>query len=161
MTGIFDSKRDCEFIAAGTHFFCQTCLVARPVSDRSPDPRYCWGCYDFLAEEAKMLPANKRPAWIPKDKMTSKKQYQVLGVGYGIMSTVKGQKTTVDINHPSVAQVRPAAVRGPKRRDLPEDLIRQLAGQGMGSKAIAARLKTEGIVISYKTIQRRLQGVLV
>ena len=49
--------------------------------------------------------------------------------------------------------------RGPKHRSLPDDLIEQLAGEGMGSKAIAAKLKGEsGIEVSYKTIQRRLSA---
>ena len=62
---------------------------------------------------------------------------------------------------PAVARKVTHEKRGPKHRDMPEDLMRQLAGQGMGSKAIAARLRTEGVDVSYKTIQRRLQGVLV
>ena len=44
-----------------------------------------------------------------------------------------------------------------KKKDLPEDYIMQLADAGMGSKAIATRLKSElGIEVSYKTIQRLL-----
>ena len=46
-----------------------------------------------------------------------------------------------------------------KKRELPEGLIRQLHGQGMGSKAITTKLKEEtGIQVSYKTVQRILSG---
>jgi len=49
--------------------------------------------------------------------------------------------------------------RGPKRRQLPEDLIKQWSSEGMGSKAITSQLKAElGITVSYKTIQRILSG---
>ncbi len=77
------------------------------------------------------------------------------------MSTVSGDKNTVDIIPLRVATAT-ATKRGPKFTELPDTLIRQWAGEGMGSKAIVARLAKEcRIEISYKTVQRRLQGVLV
>jgi len=46
-----------------------------------------------------------------------------------------------------------------KKRALPEELIKQLAGEGLGCKKIAARLQVEcDIQVSYKTIQRILSG---
>ena len=64
----------------------------------------------------------------------------------------------MDIIHPADA-IRTRGKRGPKHRRLPADLIRQLAAEGMGSKAIAARLKAEpGVKVSYKTIQRIISG---
>ena len=75
------------------------------------------------------------------------------------MSTLESKKFEVGIIHPPATISRPSGKRGPKHRRLPEDLIKQLAGEGMGSKAIAARLKAElGITVSYKTIQRVLSG---
>jgi hypothetical protein len=44
---------------------------------------------------------------------------------------------------------------------VPDDLIRQLSGEGLGSIRIAEVLKEKGIDISYKTVQRRLQGILI
>ena len=42
---------------------------------------------------------------------------------------------------------------------MPEDYIRQLADDGMGSKLITTKLKAEhNIHVSYKTIQRVLKG---
>ena len=68
------------------------------------------------------------------------------------------QKSEVDIIHP-VHATRTSPKRGPKFRDLPVGLITQWAANGMGSKAITAKLKAEqGIEVSYKTIQRLLSG---
>ena len=44
---------------------------------------------------------------------------------------------------------------------LPDDLIRQLSSEGLGSIRIAEKLKEQGINISYKTVQRRIQGTLI
>lgn len=44
---------------------------------------------------------------------------------------------------------------------VPDDLIRQLSSEGMGAMRIAEKLRESGIVISYKTVQRRLQGSLL
>jgi hypothetical protein len=76
------------------------------------------------------------------------------------MSTLKDENSEVDI----IQSVTPAPVtskRGPTFTSLPYDLIKQLAGEGLGSKAIAAELAKQGQIVSYKTIQRRLQGVML
>ena len=52
-----------ELKRAGTHFFCQGCLVHRPLDDRSPDERYCQQCCDFLLQEAATQPTRKA-AWM-------------------------------------------------------------------------------------------------
>ena len=73
------------------------------------------------------------------------------------MSTLEGKKFEVDIINPPDA-IRTSTKRGPKHKHLPEDLIRRLSGEGIGSKAIVARLRTKGLKVSYKTIQRLLSG---
>lgn len=168
-SGYFDIKRDIAIEKTGG-FWCHTCLVSHPATERSPDPRYCQGCYEFLLKEAEMLSPGKYPKWIPKPQKALKKQYQVSQHGDGIMSTLDGKKFEVDIIPPAVTTTTAtrtfapptksnAGKRGPKHRLLPEDLIMRLAGEGMGSKTIAARLKAEhGISVSYKTIQRILSG---
>ncbi|MFC1965192.1 hypothetical protein ACFLWG_04260 [Chloroflexota bacterium] len=50
--------------------------------------------------------------------------------------------------------------RGPKHRELPDNLIEKLSAEGLGSKAIASRLAVDGIKVSSKTVQRRLQVAL-
>jgi len=48
------------------------------------------------------------------------------------------------------------AIRWPKKKPLPIEQITQLASEGLRSKAIASRLKKNGVIVSYKTIQRVL-----
>lgn len=88
----------------------------------------------------------------------------------GIMSPLKWHGDKVDKltlpnsqGHPldSVKCSTEVKRRGPKQLPVPEDLIRELASQGLGSKAIAAKLNERGISVSYKTIQRRIQGFLL
>ena len=51
---------------------------------------------------------------------------------------------------------------GPGRKPLPLDgIVKELASQGMSSRGIAAALIEQGINVSYKTIQRRLQASLL
>lgn len=142
-------------------FFCHACLEDKLVSEASPDPRYCQGCYDFLAKEAELITRGNRPAWIPKatvSKIGHQKPVQVSRDMVLNMSTVNGKKSEVDIIQPPVGKVT-REKRGPKQKALPQELIKQWAGEGMGSKAIASRLKSElGIKVSYKTIQRALSS---
>ena len=50
----------------------------------------------------------------------------------------------------------------PGPRPLPLDnMIKELASRGLSSRGIAAALTEQGISISYKTVQRRLQGSLL
>ena len=141
-------------------FFCHACLDDKPATEASPDPRYCQSCYDFLAKEAELITGGKRPAWIPlNSKIGHQKPIQVSGDVALNMSTVVSKKSEVDIIHPPVAKVT-REKRGPKKKSLPRELIKQWAGESMGSKAIATRLKAEHrVVVSYKTIQRILSGV--
>ena len=163
--GYFSAEPDREIINAGS-FFCHACLVGKPASELSPDPRYCQDCYDFLLKEAEMLPDNKRPKWVPRaqsekdstGKNSGQKSIQVSRDVVLNMSTVNDKKSKVDIFQPSVGKVT-SGKRGPKHKALPLELITQWAGQGMGSKAIASKLNSEiGIKVSYKTIQRLLSG---
>jgi len=151
----FDIKRDVEIINAGG-FFCKACLGAKLVAEASPDVRYCQGCYYFLIQEAAMDTRRRGDDWKPKK--AHKKAVHIAGDMRRIMSPLESEKIEVDIIHPPGA-TRVSGKRGPKHRSLPEDLIMQWAGEGMGSKAIAARLKAEyGVKVSYKTIQRVLSG---
>lgn len=163
----FDCERDAGIISTGG-FFCLSCLIGKPGSEQSSDSRYCQSCQDFLTEEAKTLLQSgnhHRPEWIPQglslgaskaeDGGKTSAPYQV--DGRTIMSTLNSEKNTVAIIPPRVA-IRPSSKRGPKFRDLPVNFIRELAGLGHGPKAIATRLKADGIAVSYKTVQRVLAG---
>jgi len=136
---IFDIKRDNELIKTGTHFWCQACVVARPVKELSPDPRYCKSCYAFLKAEASLLPATRHPGWTPR---AVKDPAPIPSGGSGNMSTVNGVER-----------------RGPKRKNLPRQKIFEMADAGMGAKMIAGRLKAEyRMKVSYKTIQRLIDA---
>ena len=152
-------------------FWCHACLIGKPMIEQSPDPRYCQGCYEFLLEEAEMLGSGKRTQWVPRvpQKHIVEPVQPASGVGHnntgtqigsGIMSTLESKKFEVDIIHsPDAINDTAKGKRGPKYKPLPEELITQWASEGMGSKAIAAKLKDEPhITVSYKTIQRLLSG---
>jgi len=146
-----------ELEKVSTHFFCEACLVDKPLDDRSADPRYCQGCCDFLLKEASLFPAKIRPAWMPK--IGDKKVLPIPQDAVLIMHTTKDENIYSVHNSPAAPPPKPSGKRGPKHRDLPEDLIKQWAGEGTGSKAISARLKREqDITIHYSTIQRILNG---
>jgi len=152
----FNIKADKQY-----DFFCEACLVGKHEGEASPDFRYCQACYDLLLKEVEMLTRGKRPAWSPnpqKAKIAGEKQYQVLPDVAPIMSTLKSKNIEVDKINPSVARVN-TVKRGRKRQRLPEDIILELHKDGLGSKAIATQLKREeGVVVSYKTVQRVLSG---
>jgi hypothetical protein len=160
--GYFSSARDRAIIEVGG-FFCEACLVGKPMDDVSPDPRYCRGCYDFLKAEADQLPATKRPRWIPKGRGKSgEKAIPVPDDADVIMHTTKTEKIHSMHNWRPGPPEKPVFVRGRKdRADIPQDVIVQWASEGMGSKAITARLKREyGIEVNQSSIHRRLQREL-
>ena len=149
----FDAVRDALLIEKGSHFFCRGHATAVPVDDMSPDQRYCISCYDFLKNEATLLPPNKRPKWIPKpSKISAEKTIPVPGDGVLILSTSNPDKSTVDKIQPQTADVTHG--RGRRKKELPEGLIKKLAGRGMGSKRIAAELQKQGIPANYRTVAR-------
>lgn len=158
----FDIERDKETEKAGG-FWCNACLVSHPAAKQSLDPRYCHDCCIFLLKEAAMLDGHrKEPEWVPKrtvkPKPAVKNAPPVSQYGGEIMSTLNGIKSKVDIIEAQPPKVT-RGKRGPKHRELPEDYIKRLASEGMGSKAIASQLKRgQGIDVSYKTIQRVLAG---
>ncbi len=146
-----------------TGFFCHACLEDKLAPEVSPDPRYCQGCYDFLLKEAEMDTRRGGGDWKPvnsynKAKNGGEKTAQVSPPMRRIMSTLESEKPEVDLIGATVAS-RTIGKRGRKFKQLPEQLIKQLADKGMGSKAIATKLRKEqGIDVSYKTIQRVLSG---
>ena len=159
-TNYFCIKRDLEIVKNGG-FWCDGCIIGKPQTEASPDPRYCQGCYEVLREEAELLSNRSRPAWIPKPQKPSETTTESVCVQEQppqIMSTLGSDKFRVDI----IQAVTPfsgteKSTRGRKRRDVPDEEIRQLNQSGLGSKAIATKLRKElGITVSYKTVQRVL-----
>jgi len=65
MANYFDSSRDRQIIADGG-FLCASCLIGKPASDQSDNPRYCHGCFKYLLCEAELLPENRSlPSGVP------------------------------------------------------------------------------------------------
>jgi hypothetical protein len=65
-----------------------------------------------------------------------------------------GTGNTGEINMSTVNQGQP----GPKKLNVPLEMIKRLNQQGLGSKAIARELRQQDIRVSYRTIERRLTG---
>ncbi|MBA7652632.1 hypothetical protein ES703_60467 [subsurface metagenome] len=154
-----DIKWDIALENAGG-FFCEACLGVKTVDERSQDPRYCQGCYNFLIEEAKLLSGPRRSKWIPKPEKTDKaleKQCHVARVGDGILSTLESPKIELDKIKPSV-EPEPVSQKGRKKPVLPVGDIGQLSFEGMGAKAIAPQLRKRNAKVSHKTAQRVLSG---
>lgn len=154
----FSIERDKQFPC-----WCQTCLVGKTLNEMSPDTRYCRWCYNFLLKEAGLLGETKRPRWIPKPQ-TKPTEAKIEGEKqYHIVQPIDKEKTKMSTLNPPSVTVDKFRPRGRpktyKKHSLPDDKIRQLHKEGMGTKAIATYLKTElGIDVSYKTIQRVLSG---
>ncbi|MFC1930255.1 hypothetical protein ACFLW6_05340 [Chloroflexota bacterium] len=142
--------------------FCHACCKDFPPETMSPDPRYCPECYEFLLKEAELITNWKKPAWVPvitpsckrvEAKSDAEKPPTHGGVPTAKLSKLNEVSNSMDNFRP---RGRPKTYR---KRELPENLIYQLYNEGLGSQAIAARLKKEkGVEVSYKTIQRMLSG---
>lgn len=161
MNDCISSKHDREIIDAGG-FYCAACLVDKPLDDRSPDPRYCLGCYEFLLSEATQLPPKKRPVWIPRIKTLKKKAKPVL---------IKKCAKTPKKKHPP--KIPPAIVFAQPDSDsrgaggipggrpgavLPVGKIIQWADQDMKVPDILKKLESQGIKVSRRTIYNILAG---
>jgi len=63
-----------------------------------------------------------------------------------------------NLSHPVSIEQNGNGHKKPGPAPLPVgDLVKTLAAQGLSSRGIAAKLAEQGIDVSYKTIQRRLQ----
>lgn len=139
--------------------FCQACLVGKSEEQMSKrDVRYCLDCQPFIEREYSRL----RQRYIPIAYNHQNHQIDTFSnADIGThrekqkkkMSTIGSSMIRVD--KPKL-KIRPKSY---KKRVLPDSQIRQLHKEGMGSKAIANKLRVEqGITVSDKTIQRVLSG---
>ncbi len=149
-----------EVIMTDNKFFCHACLEDKSVDEQSYDSRYCQSCCDFLLTEAALDKSWRKADWKPvlasaATLATGETEggKDVIGTSghTGILSTVEQVQNTVDKIIPRKTN------RGRKRINLPEGIIFSLADEGMGSKAIAANLKEQGISANYRTIARVLE----
>ena len=158
--GQFQDLRGGNIIASKPGmFWCYTHLQDLPLEKQSSDPRDCQQCFELLVHETADMKSSEnhhKPWWIPKG--TNEKNVQIAEQLTPNMSTLNGKKTAVGKLDPPVP-IRPIVHPGPKNKELPMDLIKQLVSESQGSKMIAKRLTSDGISVSYKTIQRLLKKV--
>ena len=158
MSSQFDIAKDCAVVAQGG-FFCRACLTGKPAREQSPDPRYCQGCFVFLADEAALLPPGKGGRWIPRGC----RQVDP-GPGPRMPSTARNtsEDTVAETDIGAAPLPAPVAIlqRGRRALELPVDEIRVLVGQGVSLREISRLLEQRGIVVSPATLSRRLQGSL-
>ena len=146
-----------ELARAGTHFFCEACLIHKPKDDMSADSRYCQGCFDFLTEETGILGVRgdnrKRSGWMPKDdanKRCAKTPKEV--------ATLKTPHSEV-FAHPDNENRKPGAISGGRPAlDLPVEKIKTMSDGGMKASEIARQLKADGIKVSRRTVYNVLAG---
>lgn len=126
----------------------------------------CIGCGEIFTGDLRLSPCDKcnstrfsthTDSWLRQKTVTNTEKVSQLG--QEIMSTLKVKKSEVDIIQPTVLK-NYSQKRGPKFQTLPDGFIRELASEGLGAKAITTQLKDRGYSVSYKTIQRRLAGMV-
>lgn len=153
-------------------FFCEACLMNKVLDEQSPDSRYCQGCYEVLVKEAETLTDKgftNRPWWWPvMPEGEQGFEPHPLPDASASMDIIKEKVEEVSNHLPAIMSTPKTdaklaeSKRGPKAKELPENLIRRWAGKGMSPQAIAKRLADKHqVFVSYKTIKRRLQGVLL
>lgn len=147
----FDIERDNQYPC-----FCQACLVGKTEAEMSErDIRYCIECQQVIEQE--YLISGKR--YIPVK--LSNQNLAPLALGDKEIPTEKLETEMSTLNQESleVDKFRPRTRKSTyKKRELPIAEIQKANEQGLGSKAIATRLKGQGIKVSYKTVQRVLSG---
>lgn len=179
---VFDTARDKDLIAAGTHFYCQGHMTARPLAERSSDERYCQACFDCLTNEARLMKEQgirRSPDWIPKAGRRLDKPLISIGVNKAVERqenvigdnllpqvllpmTPESNKTSAT---PTLRQPEKIKVKSPEKdkggrpeKDIPLARIAELRAEGMGVKGIAGQLKLEGIDVTAMTVSRKLRG---
>lgn len=151
----FDELYRPELAKAGTHFFCQSCLVHRPMDDKSGDSRYCQGCYDFLAEEMRMAKegGRKKADWWPAMPETPPDRRQKAPIAEKAVTKLPQVVLDTSANGGEVL-----SQGGRPRKDIPLERIKDMVAQGAGITEIMRELKSQGISVSRRTIFRLLAG---
>ncbi len=154
-----------ELELVGTHFFCHSCLIHKPLDDKSADPRYCQGCYDFLIEEARVLNirGNKsRFGWIPRNETPTTqgndKASEKCAKTSKEIFTPKTLPATV-FAQPDNENRKPGVISGGRpAKDLPVEKIQNLFSRGGSVTDILRQLQIEGITVSRRTVYNILAG---
>lgn len=156
----FSIKQDNELIAKGSHFWCKACVVVRPLSEQSPDPRYCQQCFKLLTFEASLLRGHdNKPAWIPKiPKDTTARVPEMRPRATGQATTTLNADDIGKDRETTDGEMSTVKARRKAYKPIPNQTVMDMAAAGLGSKAISTKLKEQGVNVSYKTIQRKLSA---
>jgi hypothetical protein len=133
--------------------FCHACF--RDFKAMSADPRYCHGCYDFLAEEMRMAKegGRKKADWWPVMPETPPDRRQKAPIAEKAVTKLPQVVSDTSANGGEVL-----AQGGRPRKDIPMERIKDLVAQGAGITEIMRELKSQGISVSRRTIFRLLAG---
>ncbi len=129
-------------------FWCYTHLSDIPLSEQSPDPRYCKACNAALTRDREDSRASgnfKRPWWVPQNGKRKGKDSVVVEIqGPQAMSAQKGLTTisdniTITLNGSKDKDSENGVILHPretlrKRNQLPIKRNKQLVFDGMGIK---------------------------
>lgn len=122
-------------------FFCEACLEDKTKAQRSPDGRYCLGCYQFLLKEAKLDSSSHHSGgWIPRPAPEGSHRASAEPVGW-VPGCNKNQT-----HHNS---------RGRPRAGISVEKVLKMQAQGVGVRGIARELG-----VSHMTIARLLKDRL-
>ena len=138
-------QRDCIDRLLDT-FWCHACLDDKPLTEQSPDPRYCKGCCEFLLQEARLIEGKRHPAWIPKVSPSAPEPFRETVESIGKCNKISESTST--------------RVRGRKPIDIPKGYIEKLVKEGITScRRISERLKADyGIECSFMTVSRVIKN---
>lgn len=124
----------------GGKFFCQACVVDRPIDDQSSDPRYCQSCYDYLINhEVILLTGRKVPSWVPRGAI---------------------------INSSSPLRDSREVVAKLPNKEIPHNTVLQQVSDGQvnDKKHAGGRPRKDGLVhrsTTWRRQQKEIQGVLI
>ena len=142
-----------ELKAVGTHFFCQSCLIHKPVDDRSLNERYCQWCFDFQAEEMRLAKegGRKKADWWPVMPETPPDRRQKAPIAEKAVTKLPQVVLDTSANGGEVL-----SQGGRPRKDIPMERIKDMVAQGAGITEIMRELKSQDISVSRRTIFRLL-----
>ena len=150
-----------ELKRAGTHFFCNACLVHKPLDERSLDKRYCHECYDFLMEEASLDTSRRRADWKPREARQKPIEEEEIAATPNT-PCARSEEVLLRTNlgnaheYQNPTQTPIIDLGGRPRKDIPIDLIHNLSKQGLGVREIVRELKEYSL--SPMSISRVLSG---
>lgn len=155
----FDLKRDIA-VTGDDGFFCEACLVDKPAAEKSPDPRYCQLCYDFLLKEVETITGCLHANWKPQ--RGTKPIPPIPQNGGGVLSTVESKKPEVSDHQIEEKrheiQTRHIIPLGRPSADLPMDkVLSWRRDEELGVRAIAKRLNSQGFKVSRMAVHRAIK----